>query len=84
MHTVLHVVDGQAREGELPNIRLGYQSLLFRNKFKAENITNELVTDEVASQAYVEQFGLVTFQRADNAVRANKATRLILNSHPLY
>ncbi|KAI9764558.1 MAG: hypothetical protein M1840_008384 [Geoglossum simile] len=29
----------------------------------------------MAGQAYVEQFGLETFQRAENAVRANKASR---------
>jgi vacuolar protein sorting-associated protein VTA1 len=53
--------------------------LIPMNKFKADNATNELVTDEVASQAYVEQFGLETFQRADNAVRANKASRFTSN-----
>jgi vacuolar protein sorting-associated protein VTA1 len=33
------------------------------------------VIDDVAGKAYVEQFGLETFQRADNAVRANKTSR---------
>jgi len=33
------------------------------------------VTDDVAGKAYVEQFGLETFTRADNAVRANKASK---------
>ena len=33
------------------------------------------MTDDVAGKAYVEQFGLETFSRADNAVRANKASR---------
>lgn len=42
---------------------------------KAENAGNDAVTDEVAGRAYAEQFGLETFQRADNAVRANKASR---------
>ncbi|MCJ1374769.1 hypothetical protein MMC20_006001 [Loxospora ochrophaea] len=31
--------------------------------------------DDIAGQAYVEQFGLDTFQRADNAMRANKVSR---------
>lgn len=31
--------------------------------------------DDVAGQAYVEQFGLETFQRADRAVKANKVTK---------
>ncbi|EEP81836.1 predicted protein [Uncinocarpus reesii 1704] len=35
---------------------------------------DDSVTDDTAGQAYVEQFGLETFHRADNAVRANKAS----------
>jgi vacuolar protein sorting-associated protein VTA1 len=46
-----------------------------RIKFKADNQTNDAVTDDVAGKVYVEQFALDTFQRADNAVRANKASR---------
>ncbi|KAL9120468.1 MAG: hypothetical protein Q9187_002978 [Circinaria calcarea] len=42
---------------------------------KAEHPQNDAILDDVAGQAYVEQFGLETFQRADNAVRANKASR---------
>lgn len=33
------------------------------------------MTDDVAGKAYVEQFGHETFSRADNAVRANKASK---------
>ncbi|KAL1980762.1 hypothetical protein VTN96DRAFT_3569 [Rasamsonia emersonii] len=44
-------------------------------QFKNENADNDAVTDNVAAQAYVEQFGLEVFNRADNAVRANKATK---------
>ncbi len=33
------------------------------------------MTDDVAGKAYVEQFGLETFSRADNAVRASKASK---------
>ena len=43
--------------------------------FKSENAAEDAVTDDVAGKAYVEQFGLSTFDRADNAVRANKASR---------
>ncbi|OJD16627.1 hypothetical protein AJ78_03219 [Emergomyces pasteurianus Ep9510] len=43
-------------------------------KFKSEHTDDDTVTDDAAGQAYVEQFGLETFQRADNAVRANKAS----------
>ena len=31
--------------------------------------------DDVAAQVYVEQFALETFQRAENAMRANKVSR---------
>ncbi|CAG8958407.1 hypothetical protein HYFRA_00011084 [Hymenoscyphus fraxineus] len=44
-------------------------------KIKAENPTNDAIIDDVAGQAYVEQFGLETFQRADRAVQANKVTK---------
>lgn len=47
------------------------------SKFKSENSDNDAVTDNVAAQAYVEQFGLEVFNRADNAVRANKASRYV-------
>jgi len=43
-------------------------------RFKNDNVGNDTVHDDVAAQAYVEQFALETFQRADNAVRANKVT----------
>lgn len=43
-------------------------------QFKAENSANDAVTDDVASQAYVEQFAFETFQRGENAMRADKAT----------
>jgi vacuolar protein sorting-associated protein VTA1 len=44
-------------------------------QFKAENRDNDVVTDDLAAKAYVEQFALDTLQRADNAVSANKASR---------
>ncbi|MCJ1479058.1 hypothetical protein MMC13_007742 [Lambiella insularis] len=42
---------------------------------KLEHSDDDAITDDVAGQAYVEQFGLETFQRAENAIRANKVTR---------
>lgn len=43
-------------------------------KFKLDNATNDAVHDDVAAQAYVEQFALDTLSRAENAMKANKAT----------
>jgi vacuolar protein sorting-associated protein VTA1 len=43
-------------------------------RFKADNATKDEVHDDVAAQAYVEQFAMDTFKRAENAVKANKAT----------
>ncbi|KAM5462831.1 hypothetical protein MauCBS54593_007812 [Microsporum audouinii] len=43
-------------------------------KFKKEHSHDDTITDDTAGQAYVEQFALETFQRAENAVRANKAS----------
>ncbi|KAE8396720.1 Vta1 like-domain-containing protein [Aspergillus alliaceus] len=44
-------------------------------KFKNENPDNETVTDAVAANAYVEQFGLEVFGRAEATMRANKVTK---------
>ncbi|KKY24999.1 hypothetical protein UCRPC4_g02170 [Phaeomoniella chlamydospora] len=44
-------------------------------QFKDANSDNDAVIDDLAGKAYIEQFGLETFQRADNAVRADKASR---------
>ncbi|KAF2230739.1 DUF605-domain-containing protein [Viridothelium virens] len=41
---------------------------------KTENAVNDAIQDDVAAQAYVEQFGLETFSRADTAVRADKVS----------
>ncbi|OOO13006.1 hypothetical protein OAory_01007550 [Aspergillus oryzae] len=43
--------------------------------FKNENPDNETVTDAVAANAYVEQFGLEIFGRAEATMRANKVTK---------
>ncbi|KAL4898203.1 DUF605-domain-containing protein [Aspergillus ambiguus] len=44
-------------------------------KFKSENPDNDTVTDAVAASAYVEQFGMEVFGRAEATMRANKVTR---------
>ncbi|RMZ87619.1 hypothetical protein DV736_g5154, partial [Chaetothyriales sp. CBS 134916] len=56
---------------------LSYTSTLMDQleKFKEENVDEPAVADDVVGKAYIEQFGLETFTRADNAVRANKASR---------
>ena len=45
------------------------------SKAKADYRDNDAILDGMAGQAYVEQFALKTFQRAENAMRANKASR---------
>jgi vacuolar protein sorting-associated protein VTA1 len=45
--------------------------------FKQEHAGNDTVHDDVAAQAYVEQFALDTFNRADGAIRSNKATAYV-------
>jgi hypothetical protein len=44
-------------------------------QIKADNATNDAIVDDTAGQAYVEQFALETFQRAERAVQANKVTK---------
>lgn len=43
-------------------------------RFKTETAGNDAVHDDVAAQAYVEQFATETFQRADIALRGRRAT----------
>lgn len=42
---------------------------------KIEHGDDDTITDDVAAQVFVEQFALETLQRADNAMKANKASR---------
>ncbi|KAJ5483935.1 hypothetical protein N7539_005731 [Penicillium diatomitis] len=44
-------------------------------QFKSENSENETVTDNDAASAYVEQFGIEIFNRAEAAMTANKVTK---------
>lgn len=44
-------------------------------KFKEENPDNDTITDAVAANAYVEEFGLEIFARAEATMRANKVTK---------
>lgn len=44
-------------------------------QFKSENPGNETVTDNDAASAFVEQFGLEVFNRAETAMTANKVTK---------
>ena len=44
-------------------------------KFKTENESNDAVVDDVAAKAYIENFAMDTFNRADEAQRANKVTK---------
>ncbi|KKK13527.1 hypothetical protein AOCH_005230 [Aspergillus ochraceoroseus] len=44
-------------------------------QFKIENPDNDAILDSVAASAYVEQFGLEVFGRAEATMRANKVTK---------
>ncbi|PBP24967.1 hypothetical protein BUE80_DR004140 [Diplocarpon rosae] len=44
-------------------------------QIKADNSTNDAIIDDTAGQAYVENFALETFFRADRTVKANAVTR---------
>lgn len=43
--------------------------------YKTANAANDAVIDDVAAKAYMEQFALETFERAETAQRDNKVTR---------
>ena len=42
---------------------------------KSDFAHDDAIMDDLAGQAYIEQFGQETFQRADNAMKVNKASR---------
>jgi vacuolar protein sorting-associated protein VTA1 len=42
---------------------------------KSKYANDDAIVDDTAGQAYVEQFGLETFERADRTVQANKVTK---------
>lgn len=42
---------------------------------KSDFKDHDAIADDMAGQAFVEQFGIETFQRADNAMKANKVSR---------
>ena len=44
---------------------------------KSQPSVDDAIIDDVAGQVYIEQFALETFQRADNAIRANKASKYV-------
>ncbi len=44
-------------------------------QYKAENASNDAIVDDVAAKAYIENFALETFARADEAQRANKVSK---------
>ncbi|KAL8991949.1 MAG: hypothetical protein Q9169_007505 [Polycauliona sp. 2 TL-2023] len=44
-------------------------------RIKTEHGNDDTIMDDMAAQVYVEQFALETFQRAENAMRANKVSR---------
>lgn len=45
------------------------------NKSKADHHDNDAIVDDLAGQAYVEQFGTEIFSKAENAMKLSKATR---------
>jgi vacuolar protein sorting-associated protein VTA1 len=53
-------------------------------RFKSDNPTNDSVHDDVAAQAYVEQFALETLKRAENAMQANKVTAYVARCNPWF
>lgn len=51
---------------------------------KADHRDNEAIVDDSAGQAYVDQFGTETLERAENAMKLNKATRYSIHCFGMY
>lgn len=49
-------------------------------QFKTEHAGNDAITDDIAAKAYVEQFALETFQRGDDAIHSNNASRQTIDT----
>jgi vacuolar protein sorting-associated protein VTA1 len=64
----LHTIDDECQ-----NYALQLMDKL--ESYKAANSSNDAIVDDVAAKAYMENFALETFGRADDAQRANKVTK---------
>ncbi|CAD0106593.1 unnamed protein product [Aureobasidium uvarum] len=47
---------------------------------KTDQAGNDAILDDIAAKAYIEQFALDTFQRADDAIHSNKASRQTIDT----
>lgn len=50
---------------------------------KVEAPGNDAIVDDIAAKAYMEQFAVETFQRADDAIHTNKASKYCL-THAIF
>lgn len=57
------------------SIQLNVGLLVKQSQTKSKYADDDAIVDDTAGQAYVEQFGLETFERADRTVQANKVTK---------
>jgi vacuolar protein sorting-associated protein VTA1 len=49
--------------------------LIGSRQTKSEHATEDAITDDLAGQAYVEQFAQETLDRAERVVKANRVTQ---------
>lgn len=49
--------------------------MLRRCQTKLDHGEDDAIADDLAGQAYIEQFGFETLQRAEKAMKLNKSTR---------
>ncbi len=59
----------------LLSCRGGYRPRSNHRQTKEQYATEDAITDDVAGQAYVEQFAQETLDRAERVVKANKVTQ---------
>jgi vacuolar protein sorting-associated protein VTA1 len=53
----------------------GTMRLIGTRQTKSEHATEDAITDDLAGQAYVEQFAQETLDRAERVVKANRVTQ---------
>ncbi|KAF2763656.1 DUF605-domain-containing protein [Teratosphaeria nubilosa] len=74
-YVLQHILNKQLHVGDE---EVGQYAVALMDKveaYKAENMADDAISDDVAAKAYIEQFALETLKRGEDAQRANKVTR---------
>ncbi|KAF2482513.1 Vta1 like-domain-containing protein [Neohortaea acidophila] len=74
-HILQQILGKQLHAGDDASSNYAVQLMDKLEATKADNASNDAIVDDVAAKAYIENFALETFNRADESQRANKVTK---------